>query len=293
MKKFTYFFLFATLGLTACKKEVDYKLVAEKPQLVVQSFFTPAEDSIKVYLSYTESFFEDKSIRNSLVANISKAQLTMSDGAITKPLKWSVRKAAFVLATKDLPLIANKTYSISVKTLDGNTAAASSKMPNEITGAQLIRVKGTSVKNQVRKDRLILELNAESGKTNYLEFRLFVKSTYTSFGNVSEQLRLINKSIIKEDALTAAIGVTYSDDVPVNTGSSSGPPNPNFSFVIVYQGLFIKANEEYYKYLDASKKNFDASGNPFAEPTSLYTNITGGLGVFAAYQLVIKEIPYD
>jgi hypothetical protein len=227
-----------------------------------------------------------------LVANISKAQLTMSDGTLSKPLKWSVRKAAFVLASRDLPLLAGKTYSLNVKTVEGNTATASSKMPNEIVGALLTRTKGIAKNNQ-RKDRLTLELNAESGKTNYLEFRLFVKSTYTSFGNVSEQLRLINKSIIKEDALTAAIGVTYSDDVPVNTGSSSGPPNPNFSFVIVYQGLFIKANEEYYKYLDASKKNFDASGNPFAEPTSLYTNITGGLGVFAAYQLVIKEIPYD
>jgi hypothetical protein len=292
MRKFAFVFLMAIVGLIACKKEVDYKLVAEKPQLVVQSFFTPAEDSIKVYLSYTESFFEDKSIRNSLVANISKAQLTMSDGTLSKPLKWSVRKAAFVLASRDLPLLAGKTYSLNVKTVEGNTATASSKMPNEIVGALLTRTKGIAKNNQ-RKDRLTLELNAESGKTNYLEFRLFVKSTYTSFGNVSEQLRLINKSIIKEDALTAAIGVTYSDDVPVNTGSSSGPPNPNFSFVIVYQGLFIKANEEYYKYLDASKKNFDASGNPFAEPTSLYTNITGGLGVFAAYQLVIKEIPYD
>jgi hypothetical protein len=292
MRKFAFVFLMAIVGLIACKKEVDYKLVAEKPQLVVQSFFTPAEDSIKVYLSYTESFFEDKSIRNSLVANISKAQLTMSDGTLSKPLKWSVRKAAFVLASRDLPLLAGKTYSLNVKTVEGNTATASSKMPNEIVGALLTRTKGIAKNNQ-RKDRLTLELNAESGKTNYLEFRLFVKSTYTSFGNVSEQLRLINKSIIKEDALTAAIGVTYSDDVPVNTGSSSGPPNPNFSFVIVYQGLFIKANEEYYKYLDASKKNFDASGNPFAEPTSLYTNITGGLGVFAAYQLEIKEIPYD
>jgi hypothetical protein len=27
----------------------------------------------------------------------------------------------------------------------------------------------------------------------------------------------------------------------------------------------------------------DANGNPFAEPVLVYTNVTGGLGVFAAY----------
>jgi hypothetical protein len=292
MRKFAFVFLMAIVGLIACKKEVDYDLIAEKPQLVVQSFFTPAEDSIKVYLSYTESFFEDKSIRTSLIANISKAQLTMSDGTITKPLKWSVRKAAFVLATKDLPLIVNKTYSISVKTLDGNTASASSKMPNEITGAQLIRVKGTSVKNQQRKDRLTLALNAETGVTNYLDFRVFTVFTERYSSTSYEQIQLIDQSVIKDDVNIPIISANFSYNFYLRSNYIGTPP-PNYSITSVFRGLFIKANEEYYKYLDVSKKNYDAGDNPFSEPTSLYTNITGGLGVFAAYQLVIKEIPYD
>jgi hypothetical protein len=51
----------------------------------------------------------------------------------------------------------------------------------------------------------------------------------------------------------------------------------------------ISTDEHYYRY-HKSFYNWD-SDNPFSEPSPIYSNIEGGLGVFASYTLVTVNIP--
>lgn len=49
-------------------------------------------------------------------------------------------------------------------------------------------------------------------------------------------------------------------------------------------------SESYYRYMKSVENGDGESGNPFAEPTTMYTNVEGGYGVFAALCVKSKEI---
>jgi len=42
---------------------------------------------------------------------------------------------------------------------------------------------------------------------------------------------------------------------------------------------FSKIDENLFNYAKSKGKNYDADGNPFVEPVSIYTNISQGLGL--------------
>lgn len=49
-------------------------------------------------------------------------------------------------------------------------------------------------------------------------------------------------------------------------------------------------SESYYRYMKSIENGDGENGNPFAEPTTMYTNIEGGYGVFAALCVKSKKI---
>jgi hypothetical protein len=281
MKTKIFIYLMLIIGFTSCKKEVDYDLLPIEPQLVLQSFISPGEDSIRLYMDYTKSYFGNEVKRNSLIANISKATITISGPSLTKLLKWSPRNRHFHIAVADMPLIENQIYTLNVTTFEGQKASAQTKIPTKIKEASMSKVSGP-VKNQQRKDRISMQLDDPKGTKDFYEFRLF--QIVKNLGS-TEQISQIGIQFIDDenDTINEAFA-SFSNNAYI---TSNGIP-----YGESYRGLFIKGTEEYLKYLTASKLNFDSSGNPFAEPTTLYTNIQGGLGVFAAYQSEIINIPY-
>lgn len=53
------------------------------------------------------------------------------------------------------------------------------------------------------------------------------------------------------------------------------------------QELYVAYTDQtYYDQNTTAAKQWDAADNPFAEPQPVYSNVRGGLGVFAAYQVV-------
>ena len=43
---------------------------------------------------------------------------------------------------------------------------------------------------------------------------------------------------------------------------------------------FFNLSEEYYRYLRSVRLADNANGNPFAQPASIKSNISGGIGIF-------------
>jgi hypothetical protein len=65
--------------------------------------------------------------------------------------------------------------------------------------------------------------------------------------------------------------------IPLNIGMYPGYYDS--AFLKVY---LLNTCKPYYQY-HKSLENYNDGENPFAEPTPIYSNIEGGLGVFAAY----------
>ena len=53
----------------------------------------------------------------------------------------------------------------------------------------------------------------------------------------------------------------------------------------------LRTDEAYFRYHGSLRRQDDIDGNPFAEPAPLYGNVTGGLGVFAAYVQTRVAVP--
>jgi hypothetical protein len=66
---------------------------------------------------------------------------------------------------------------------------------------------------------------------------------------------------------------TFTVDVRVHTDSRGEVSEPYVRLEAV--------SERYYRYIRARQAISDNQGNPFAEPITLPSNVTGGLGIFA------------
>lgn len=273
------------LIFAGCRKEVDYDFVNEPTQIVVESFICPTDDTIKVNLNYTKNYFDQQNDRNQLLKDATKATVTITNGTITKTLKWSPRNIAFILATKEMPLLEDATYTLSVLTLDGKLATATTKIPKKVVGAE-IEIKQGSKKADRRNDKIILKQVDEKAINNFYEFRLVVIYEQNFGGQLIQQTQAAGNYLVSDEN-DKLDNVSASFNNLIIISNQQGQNIKNY-----YRGIFIKSTEEYFKYLEASKKNNEASGNPFAEPVSLFTNINGGVGVFASYQIEYKKVDF-
>jgi hypothetical protein len=52
----------------------------------------------------------------------------------------------------------------------------------------------------------------------------------------------------------------------------------------------LHINKDYYKYIKSLNSYENASGNPFAEPVNLYSNVKNGYGLFTTYAMTVDSI---
>lgn len=53
----------------------------------------------------------------------------------------------------------------------------------------------------------------------------------------------------------------------------------------------LHINQDFYKYIKSQNSYENATGNPFAEPVNLYSNVKNGYGFFTTYASVVDSIP--
>lgn len=107
-----------------------------------------------------------------------------------------------------------------------------------------------------------------------------VCSYYSSYNGCSI---LFNDQLLKESTFTFDI---YQSQYYYDPGMGYGNADPQEEYYLV----FSRINEAYYNYILSADKNFTYSDNPFAEPTSLFSNVAGGYGVLGASASVLVRI---
>jgi hypothetical protein len=55
----------------------------------------------------------------------------------------------------------------------------------------------------------------------------------------------------------------------------------------------LHVDEPYYRYHRSMADQLKAQNNPFFDPILIYTNFKGGAGVFAAYNMAQKTLPFQ
>lgn len=276
---FSLFFIPAVaLLLCSCEKDANVKLPDIKSQLVVTSFISPADTVITVNVSETKPLYTPGN--NNTNGTINNAIVYISDGVNSVNLPYRVN--AYTINSSSFQILAGHTYFLSVATPDGRMVNAETTVPSgpvPVTVASYYEARNNENANGAFPGELYtvlqLNLNDPSGIKNY--YRTDIKGfainpdtvpVNNMYGVLKEHLETDEGQDGKTIAVEKSVYNAFSTDNELK----------------FFEVTLLNCNYPYYAY-HKSLINVSNSGgdNPFSEPSFMYSNINGGLGVFGAY----------
>ncbi|MFA6769205.1 MAG: DUF4249 domain-containing protein [Parabacteroides sp.] len=329
-KKFKYsciLLLIVMLIQTSCTRDVILELPYASPSLVLNASVTTGED-VTAYLS--KSWFLLDSVMDSEVSGGKISVYVNDVYRGTMQNSDIFRDSVFTKGRYILPgclLNVGDRLRLEAEADGFDAVYAETQMPDSV---QLLSIDTlrfiSSDKTYKRQEQMRLYINFtdEANKKNY--YRLSVEkviekwrnsdhtfvSKESSLGSYTSDFYLIyedpvfqyvatNPTLQQQDA-TNCWG-TFSDDMfngnqytlksvfyPIQTSYIDS----DYTYKVYYDVRLMSISEEYYNYLTVIRNISVSFGeayiNGLLEPSATYTNVEGGFGVVAGYQVAYKRI---
>lgn len=269
---------------TACESMLsDVDVPESEPKLVVSGYLSPDDDTISIIVKKSRPLYVPTQGWDNSFPPVNNATVTISDGLNSVTLPFNSHRGTYQLPAVNMPVTAGETYSLEVTTPDGYHATSSCTIPIgvapdvELTGIDTINQYGSiSVKVSLRFRDLpgtgnfyrIAAGTLYGDGINY--YRYFYE---TGFERGEPFVSDKNK---EGELFTYRTWEIYNDNLTDNN---------------LYVSLLI-TDENYYNFHRSINSSSDGD-NPFSEPTPVFTNIEGGLGIFAGVNGKITLIPLD
>jgi len=277
MKRVFYKFIasvLAILSFISCEKEVNnIKYPEFKPKWDISGYLSP--DNLINTISLSQNLrnygnewqFDD----------MGHTTITLSDG--TNQIDFdSTQMRDGRIKRSDFPIEEGKTYTLKVKTDKGFNAEASCTVP--FRGNFDLEI-DTIITKYVYEDTIIaitvhpyFYFTDTKGVNNYYMIfseEIRYNSDYQPYRSI-DPLPLVQKAYFNDkgrDGLRIKLSVE-------GTGLSK---NIDSSFLKIY---LLNTDKAYYDYQKSVDK-YNSGEDPFTEPSPVYSNISGGLGIFASY----------
>lgn len=280
MKKNKYILLFTGItSLLSCEKDITVTLPKPEPKIVVEGHIEPGIPAY-VILTHSSAYFapvDSQTVANTVVYG---ATVIVSDGITADTLKQVFDFnffPPFVYEGDPLKLKGQigKTYSLTINA-EGKTLYATTTMTPAVV------LDSVWFKPENPGDSLGLawgHLTEPAGKGN--------------------QYRWMAKRIGKDNRFIAPFASSFDDeffdgksfDFSALRGkefNSSKPDDNNREALFFKKGdkiivKFCTTDEASLKFYRGFETDAVSNGNPFAAPTTIKSNITGGLGIWGAY----------
>ncbi len=254
-----------------CTKDADIKLPDYVPTLTVHSYISPKDSGMIVYVNLTKSAYSNNFID---LNNVTNATVKVSNGAISKTLAFVPAARAdelsfYYIDSMDFKIEAGKTYTLNISTPDGKAATATTTVPQVVPDNTL---EYHLVKTQFGDSVYHLKFTFfdPAGQDDYYKFGAYILEIDTTTDELNTSSNEEYQTYFSSDGnlITATIEAYRS--------SSFLQPEQ----IRVMDFRIMHVTREYYLY-QLSIQN--GGGGPFREPSVTFTNISGGVGVFAAY----------
>lgn len=267
------------LLLSGCEKEATNVVPPEsKSKIVLYSFISPQDAFIKVKLTKSIPFFGTRQNFYGDFENVVDANVTITNGSQTSTIDYDPNSFEYRLSSLLFPILPNQTYTLNVIAADGETISASCKIPNDSIVNVITEVPEIT-ENYTTQSKVISKFQDFSGIENY--YRAYAQ--YIIFDTLNLDTNYLDSydqnltGDYEKDGQTIELVNDFL--TPINAPQYYYNEN---SIVKGYDIYLMNIDANYYKYQN-SADNFGYD-DPFREPTPIYTNVVGGLGVFAGYQ---------
>jgi hypothetical protein len=282
MKKLLLLFPVTIFLLASCEEDADIELPEVEPKIVISCFITPQDSIIRAYISRSNPVFNSST--STTGAAVPNATVMLYGNSSSVQLVYNSITEYYEVSTAVFPVLAGNEYRIDV------THAASGAHAEATTTVPLVTPSGfqcTATDTIVSSDpwntygesRFEYSFQDPAGQQNLYRFTVY---------NVMYDSVMMDTSLNQWSSWDL-----FNDENADGTAISR-----NFiSWYNEYAGSLIEydvwlhnCNYDYYMF-HQSMNNYDGGDNPFAEPVQIYTNVTDGLGIFAAANAVHLRIP--
>lgn len=263
------------LSLCCCKKEANIKLPEVESVPVIYSYISPADTTIRVLITMSQPLYQQNSTGPD--EPVTDAEVIISGNQGEAELNYNPNTGRYELSSQSFSIFPGEKYHLKTWLKNGKFAEAETTVPQDfvpISSASYEKLKG----QYSEFNRINCKFSDVAGKQNYYSFQYAIKRL--SFNGDTMYGAPPNYKLITDQNRDGAELGIFMDDY--NAGSDS----LNLAFLLVLRNC----NRDYYL-LQNSIQNY-LEGNPFAEPTLVYSNIKGGLGVFAAYTQSVYRLKY-
>jgi hypothetical protein len=271
-------FLGALFIFTSCEEMMsDVNIPSSVPKLVITGYLSTSDDTISIIVQKSRPLYVPSTAGGNPYPSVTNALVTISDGSNTVTLPYDTFTGNYRIPATVMPVLAGTSYFLSVTTPDGNSATSSCRVPQgtapevEITGIDTINQNGGILKKVSFR---FIDLPGSG------QFYGISAGSYYGYENDPNPafypIDFEHGDLFVSDKNKEGEYFTYRtkeiDEYRTNSN--------------LYISLLI-TDENYFNF-HRSLNSFQGD-NPFAEPTTIFTNIQGGLGVFAGVNGKVSE----
>jgi Domain of unknown function (DUF4249) len=271
-----FLFLLTALAFVGCERDANIDLPETAPKLVMVSFITPQDSFITVSITRSKPIFQSYNVNTSDAVTDATVMLYGNNTSIQIPFD-QVRQL-YRLSTTQFQVLGGNEYKLTATTPQGETVTATTTVP------------ASAVDNSYSvnwSDSVI------SAGPNYIYIEGHFTYSFTDNASETNKYRFYVATLLR-DSLTGDTSASKMTASLLTDNNANGQVLSrtvegywsayDLSFtdtVYGYDCWMFTVNDDYYNY-HQSLYNYNGGGDPFAEPTIIYTNVEGGLGVFAA-----------
>lgn len=271
MKKVIQFILILIV-FASCRKEANIKLPVTKSLPVIYSFICPEDSLIRVKVTASQPLYQNTG--TDIYVSVNNAQVVISGEQGNKEFIYNANTEYYELKSAVYSLIPGKVYKLKVTTASGDVAMAETQIPLELIPIDKVTYE-TILEQQTEIKNIKLSFTDPVSSKNFYNLSFatvqvgqFLDTLYNETG-----IRTLHDDVNKNGEYTTLSGryYTFIEDT-----------------VSILDAYLLNCTAAYYKY-HLSLQNYSGD-NPFSEPSLIYSNVTGGYGVFASFRKSKKRI---
>lgn len=273
MKKILFIILVMPL-LFSCEKEADIQLPETNPKLVVSCFISPDVDSILAYIQWSRPVFSTENI-NRPYDNL---EVSITDGNGIAYLQYDITIDQYVLPLSEFSLALGVEYTLRVKAPTGEEVVARTTIPVEAPTVESATLDSNSYINNFGEEinEFIYKTTLTDNSDDFQYYRFIYYNE--DFWFPGESYSYIEGQNYRDDE-SLVDGKIYVEENITYYGYNGAVSNKRLAV--------LNCSESYYRYHKTIQNQ--SNGNPFAEPTLVYSNVEGGLGAFGGYRMTVVD----
>lgn len=293
--------LIAIACFNSCEKVVPFEGDIDSSKLVINSIFE--SDSIfKVHVSVSRSVIDTSSFQNIVDAIV---KIKDDNGYLVETLNHTNNG---FYSGQNIPE-ENKSYTLEVEHPNFTNVKASDSLPSPIT---INNVDTLSIVDPINGNRLQITMNFDDplNVQNFYLIETYAVNEYLlvdDLDTIEYELDTIQQTMFLTDEVFQNGGSPWRDqglfndllfdgqskilEIEIPSNFKGNEDGYEWSYNTIGLKVYLhNISKSYYYYRSSLEQYQNASGNPFAQPVQVFSNVENGFGIFAGSQINYFEL---